>query len=71
MVVTQRATQLYAQSLRGDSKKEAPNEEEGHVDEKTEVTSNFPVPLWLMTAGGGSVITAIPQGGCQGHRILG
>lgn len=61
MVVTQRATQLYAQSLRGGSKTEGDNEgEEGHTEEKVEVkTNNFPVPLWLMAAGGGSVITAI------------
>jgi membrane fusion protein, heavy metal efflux system len=60
MVVTQRATQLYAQSLRGGSKKEDGHAEEGHADEKTEVkTNNFPVSLWLIAAGGGSVITAI------------
>ncbi len=61
MVVTQRATQLYAQSLRGGSKTESDNQgEEGHAEEKTEVkTNNFPIPLWLMAAGGGSVITAI------------
>ncbi|NEU71775.1 efflux RND transporter periplasmic adaptor subunit [Hassallia byssoidea VB512170] len=62
MVVTQRATQLYAQSLRGGSKKEDGHaEEEGHAEgEKTEVkANNFPVPLWLIAAGGGSVITAI------------
>ncbi|BDA73904.1 hypothetical protein CAL7716_080700 [Calothrix sp. PCC 7716] len=59
LVVTQRATQLYAQSLRGGSKKEGDNHaEEGHNHgEETQVKgNNFPVPLWLLATGGGIVI---------------
>ncbi|QLE46125.1 efflux RND transporter periplasmic adaptor subunit (plasmid) [Nostoc sp. C052] len=58
MIVTQRAPQLYAQSLRGGTKpttetKEAPAQ-------ATEVkTPSFPVPLWLLGAGGGVVIAAV------------
>lgn len=59
MIVTQRAPQLYAQSLRGGGKAESEeNKEEGHSE--TEVkTNNFPIPLWLIAAGGSSAITAI------------
>ncbi|ODG98430.1 efflux transporter periplasmic adaptor subunit [Nostoc sp. KVJ20] len=58
MIVTQRAPQLYAQSLRGGTKptgetKEAPAQ-------ATEVkTPSFPVPLWLLGAGGGTAIAAV------------
>jgi len=58
MIVTQRAPQLYAQSLRGGNKptdetKEAPAQ-------ATEVkTPSFPVPLWLLGAGGGAAIAVV------------
>jgi membrane fusion protein, heavy metal efflux system len=64
LVVTQRATQLYAQSLRGGSKKEGENDkgQENH-EEETQVKGNsFPIPMWLMTAGGGAGITALAFG---------
>jgi len=55
-VVTQRATQLYAQSLRGGSKKEDDHsEDEGSQLQKTN-TNNFPLPLWLMATLGGTVV---------------
>lgn len=59
LVVTQRATQLYAQSLRGGSKNEGDSHaEEGHNNgEEVQVKgNNFPVPLWLLATGGGIVI---------------
>lgn len=63
MIVTQRSPQLYAQSLRGGSKKkEGDNhgEEEQAHEEETEVkANNFPIPLWLIAGGGGSFVTAI------------
>ncbi|RUR85805.1 efflux RND transporter periplasmic adaptor subunit [Chlorogloeopsis fritschii PCC 9212] len=58
LIVTQRAPQLYAQSLRGGAKttdqtKETPAQ-------ATEVkTSSLPVPLWLLGVGGGSAIATI------------
>ncbi|MDM9380210.1 efflux RND transporter periplasmic adaptor subunit [Chlorogloeopsis sp. ULAP01] len=58
LIVTQRAPQLYAQSLRGgakttDTTKETPAQ-------ATEVkTSSLPVPLWLLGVGGGGVIATI------------
>lgn len=62
-VVTQRATQLYAQSLRGGSKKDSEqgHDEEGHdhANETGVKNTNFPIPLWLIAAGGGSIATAI------------
>ena len=61
MIVTQRATQLYAQSLRGGSKKvEEDNhgeEEDNHEEETTVKSNNFALPSWLL-AGGGAVIAA-------------
>ncbi len=58
IIVTQRATQLYAQSLRGGSKKAEDNHgEEGdkHAEE-TQVKGNLPAPWWLLAAGGGVAI---------------
>jgi membrane fusion protein, heavy metal efflux system len=49
LVVTQRAPQLYAQSLRGDSKEAAEKEEVPVV--KEEKTSNLPIPDWLIELG--------------------
>lgn len=53
MIVTQRAPQLYAQSLRGGTHVKA--------DEHTEVKtpSTLPVPLWLLGVGGGAAIAVI------------
>ncbi|MEA5625212.1 efflux RND transporter periplasmic adaptor subunit [Nostoc sp. UHCC 0251] len=61
-VVTQRAPQLYAQSLRGDKKpKEDDHSQEGDSrSEETEVKANsFPLPLWLLLAGGGAAIATV------------
>lgn len=59
MIVTGRATQLYAQSLRGGSK---PKEDE-HTKTPSQATEaktlNMPVPLWLVGVGGGSAIATI------------
>jgi membrane fusion protein, heavy metal efflux system len=58
IIVTQRATQLYAQSLRGGSKKAEDNHgEEGdkHAEE-TQVKGSLPAPWWLLAAGGSTVI---------------
>ncbi|TBR58743.1 efflux transporter periplasmic adaptor subunit [Westiellopsis prolifica IICB1] len=53
LVVTQRAPQLYAQSLRGDSKTKA-DEHTPAPSQTTEVkTSSLPAPVWLLGAGGG------------------
>ncbi|ODG97547.1 efflux transporter periplasmic adaptor subunit [Nostoc sp. KVJ20] len=64
-IVTQRAPQLYAQSLRGDSKpEEEHNEESGSHAEETEVkTNSFPVPLWLTAGGGAALATVAFMGG--------
>ncbi|RUT01537.1 hypothetical protein DSM106972_066340 [Dulcicalothrix desertica PCC 7102] len=61
MIVTQRAPQLYAQSLRGGSAQEGENKEEAtpHTDATEIKTNSLPVPLLLMTAGAGSIITAL------------
>jgi membrane fusion protein, heavy metal efflux system len=58
LVVTQRATQLYAQSLRGGSQNASGDNhsEDNHAEETSVKSSNFPVPLWLLTAGGGTLI---------------
>ncbi|MFB2920691.1 efflux RND transporter periplasmic adaptor subunit [Aerosakkonema funiforme] len=66
-IVTQRAPQLYAQSLRGGSKPKEGEEKEGHSEEKEghseekeghseakEAKINgLPLPLWLVGAAGG------------------
>ncbi len=52
LVVTQRATQLYAQSLRGGSKVK---EEHSHAEETKAKTNNKSLPLWLLAAGGGII----------------
>ncbi len=52
LVVTQRATQLYAQSLRGGSKVK---EEHSHAEETKAKTSSKSLPLWLLAAGGGII----------------
>ena len=60
-VVTQRATQLYAQSLRGGSKKEDDHDHDhdhDHSEETNTSTNNFPLPLWLIATLGGTVVAA-------------
>jgi membrane fusion protein, heavy metal efflux system len=58
IIVTQRATQLYAQSLRGGSKKAEDNhgEEGDKHEEETQVKGNLPAPWWLLATGGGAAI---------------
>lgn len=60
LIVTQRAPQLYAQSLRGGSEvKEGEHkegEEAGHQDEATGQSSNgVPLPWWLVLSSGGVI----------------
>ncbi|RAM49074.1 MAG: efflux RND transporter periplasmic adaptor subunit [Hapalosiphonaceae cyanobacterium JJU2] len=53
MIVTQRAPQLYAQSLRGDSKSATKDKNETHTNtEVTQAKTNLPIPLWLLGTGG-------------------
>ncbi|MBW4628950.1 MAG: efflux RND transporter periplasmic adaptor subunit [Brasilonema octagenarum HA4186-MV1] len=70
MIVTQRAPQLYAQSLRGGSKSKEgeqkeeehshkegeEKEEDSHSEETKAEAHNFGLPLWLIGALGGTVI---------------
>ncbi|MBW4633047.1 MAG: efflux RND transporter periplasmic adaptor subunit [Iphinoe sp. HA4291-MV1] len=58
-IVTQRAPQLYAQSLRGGSQ---PKEDEHTLapSQPTEAkTPNLPVPLWLIATGGGTALATV------------
>jgi cobalt-zinc-cadmium efflux system membrane fusion protein len=53
MIVTQRAPQLYAQSLRGGSKLASGDKKEGDTHtEATPTKINLPISLWLFGAGG-------------------
>ncbi|WP_315791218.1 efflux RND transporter periplasmic adaptor subunit [Fischerella sp. JS2] len=56
MIVTQRATQLYAQSLRGGSK---PQEEAPQAKATETKAPKEPVPLWLLGTGGGAAIATL------------
>lgn len=58
-VVTQRAPQLYAQSLKGGSKEENHEEGDSHSEETETKTNSFPLPLWLLGAGGGVAIATL------------
>ena len=59
VVVTQRAPQLYAQSLRGGGKAASEeNNPEGAHTETTQTKTNTPVPLWLLGVGGVGVVGA-------------
>ncbi|MFN6526429.1 efflux RND transporter periplasmic adaptor subunit [Nostoc sp. ChiSLP03a] len=58
-VVTQRAPQLYAQSLKGGSKEENHEEGDSHSEEIDPQTNSFPLPLWLLGAGGGVAIATL------------
>jgi len=55
-IVTQRATQLYAQSLRGGSKKGGEQESKKVADK--EVIRNFPVS-WLVATSGGAALATV------------
>ncbi len=60
LVVTQRAPQLYAQSLRGGSKPSENEQKKAATPQMTErKTNDFPVPWWLMGIGGGVAGVAI------------
>ena len=53
MIVTQRAPQLYAQSLRGGSKPSTSEEKKEVTSKATEVNfNNLPIPLWAGIGGG-------------------
>jgi cobalt-zinc-cadmium efflux system membrane fusion protein len=56
MIVTGRATQLYAQSLRGGSKQKDNKHTEAPSQAETK-TPSLPVPLWLVGVGGGAIAT--------------
>jgi membrane fusion protein, heavy metal efflux system len=66
MIVTQRAPQLYAQSLRGGK---ATEKEHSHAEETEVKTNNLPIPLWLLGVGGiGAVGTAFAAGSFWSSR---
>ncbi|MBW4613859.1 MAG: efflux RND transporter periplasmic adaptor subunit [Desmonostoc vinosum HA7617-LM4] len=57
MIVTQRAPQLYAQSLRGGSKSASgEKKEENTHTEVTPTKTNLPIPLWLFATGGAVIV---------------
>ncbi|QIR41793.1 efflux RND transporter periplasmic adaptor subunit (plasmid) [Tolypothrix sp. PCC 7910] len=58
MIVTVRAPQLYAQSLRGDTKTTA-DEHTQAPSQTTEVKSTLPIPFWLLGAGGAAAIAVV------------
>ncbi|MBW4685555.1 MAG: efflux RND transporter periplasmic adaptor subunit [Komarekiella atlantica HA4396-MV6] len=59
MIVTQRAPQLYAQSLRGGTKSTEGETKEDPAQTTEVKTPSFAVPLWLLGAGGGVAIAAV------------
>ncbi len=58
-VVTQRAPQLYAQSLKGGSKEEHNEQEDSHSEETEAKANSLPLPLWLLSTGGGVTIAIV------------
>ncbi len=59
LIVTQRAPQLYAQSLRGGNKHSEAEEKKAANPENIKANFNsFPVPLWLAGALGGTILGA-------------
>jgi membrane fusion protein, heavy metal efflux system len=57
LIVTQRAPQLYAQSLRGGNKHSEAEEKKVANTQKLEANLNsFPLPLWLVGAVGGTIL---------------
>lgn len=69
-VVTQRAPQLYAQSLRGGGTKEDNHSQEERSHSEKNNTNNFPLPLWLIATLGGTVVAggAFAAGIWSGRR---
>ncbi|MBW4672216.1 MAG: efflux RND transporter periplasmic adaptor subunit [Cyanomargarita calcarea GSE-NOS-MK-12-04C] len=66
MIVTQRAPQLYAQSLRGGK---ATEKEHSHAQQTQVKTNNLPIPFWLLGVGGiGAVGTAFAAGSFWSSR---
>ena len=60
LIVTQRAPQLYAQSLRGDSKHSESEAKKGITPKATEANFNsLPIPLWLAGAAGGTILCSV------------
>jgi RND family efflux transporter MFP subunit len=58
LIVTQRAPQLYAQSLRGGSKPSTSEEKKEVSPKATEVNfNNLPVPLWAGIGGGIAIVS--------------
>ncbi len=70
LIVTQRAPQLYAQSLRGGSKPSKTEEKKEVTPKATEVNSNsFPVPLWAGIGGGMAIASlTFAAGAFWGNR---
>lgn len=70
LIVTQRAPQLYAQSLRGGSKPSKTEEKKEVTPKATEVNSNsFPVPLWAGIGGGMAIASlTFAAGALWGNR---
>lgn len=58
-IVTQRAPQLYAQSLRGGGKKEDESNKETTSQANKTISSNLPVPEWLAGIGGGVLLSTV------------
>ncbi len=59
LVVTIRAPQLYAQSLRGGSKPKEDEHTEANSKATFAKTPNLPVPLWLIGASGATLIATV------------
>ncbi|WP_333291279.1 efflux RND transporter periplasmic adaptor subunit [Microcoleus sp. B4-C2] len=60
LIVTQRAPQLYAQSLRGDSKHSESEEKTALTPNGIEASfNNFPMPLWLAGVAGGTILCTV------------
>ncbi|MEH2336051.1 efflux RND transporter periplasmic adaptor subunit [Nostoc sp.] len=68
MIVTQRAPQLYAQSLRGGTQIKASE----HTEVPSQTTEVKTVPLWLLGAGGGAAIAlvAFMVGRRSNHQLV-
>ena len=69
-IVTQRSLQLYAQSLRGDSKPKEDEENHESLPQATGVeTISFPLPLWMVgVVGGGAISVVATVAFWVGHR---
>lgn len=68
LVVTQRATQLYAQSLRGGSNsKPADEKKQVPLGAKEAKNNSFPIPWWVVgAAGGAGIAPRLLWQGCSG-----